>query len=61
MGLPAFVTSLFFFPGDEVAGIYANRLSVLSQQFKLPKEYSWPEKKLKVSILPDAVFDNPLH
>ncbi|NXN26279.1 SUFU protein, partial [Nycticryphes semicollaris] len=30
-------------------------------QFKLPKEYSWPEKKLKVSILPDAVFDNPLH
>ncbi|ETE73185.1 Suppressor of fused-like protein, partial [Ophiophagus hannah] len=30
-------------------------------QFKLPKEYSWPEKKLKVSILPDAVFDNLLH
>ncbi|CAI5775129.1 suppressor of fused homolog isoform X2 [Podarcis lilfordi] len=32
-----------------------------SEEFKLPKEYSWPEKKLKVSILPDAVFDNPLH
>ncbi|XP_071895841.1 suppressor of fused homolog isoform X2 [Anas platyrhynchos] len=31
------------------------------EEFKLPKEYSWPEKKLKVSILPDAVFDNPLH
>lgn len=30
-------------------------------QFKLPKEYSWPEKKLKVSILPDVVFDSPLH
>ncbi|XP_058154584.1 suppressor of fused homolog isoform X1 [Dasypus novemcinctus] len=29
--------------------------------FKLPKEYSWPEKKLKVSILPDVVFDSPLH
>ncbi|MBN3295849.1 SUFU protein, partial [Amia calva] len=27
---------------------------------KLPKEYSWPEKKLKISILPDSVFDNPL-
>uniref|UniRef100_A0A8C4W2X4 Suppressor of fused homolog n=1 Tax=Gopherus evgoodei TaxID=1825980 RepID=A0A8C4W2X4_9SAUR len=33
----------------------------LQGSFKLPKEYSWPEKKLKVSILPDAVFDNPLH
>ncbi|XP_039217577.1 suppressor of fused homolog isoform X1 [Crotalus tigris] len=31
------------------------------EEFKLPKEYSWPEKKLKVSILPDAVFDNLLH
>uniref|UniRef100_A0A669EW47 Suppressor of fused homolog n=1 Tax=Oreochromis niloticus TaxID=8128 RepID=A0A669EW47_ORENI len=27
---------------------------------KLPKEYSWPEKKLKISVLPDSVFDNPL-
>ncbi|XP_015203321.2 suppressor of fused homolog isoform X3 [Lepisosteus oculatus] len=27
---------------------------------KLPKEYSWPEKKLKISILPDSVFDSPL-
>lgn len=33
----------------------------LSSQFKLPKEYNWPEKKLKVSILPDVVFDSPLH
>ncbi|RXM99517.1 Suppressor of fused-like [Acipenser ruthenus] len=29
-------------------------------QPKLPKEYSWPEKKLKISILPDSVFDSPL-
>ncbi|TRY74193.1 hypothetical protein DNTS_004359 [Danionella cerebrum] len=27
---------------------------------KLPKEYSWPEKKLKISVLPDTVFDSPL-
>uniref|UniRef100_H3DGH5 Suppressor of fused homolog n=1 Tax=Tetraodon nigroviridis TaxID=99883 RepID=H3DGH5_TETNG len=27
---------------------------------KLPKEYNWPEKKLKISVLPDSVFDNPL-
>ncbi|XP_017319773.2 suppressor of fused homolog isoform X3 [Ictalurus punctatus] len=27
---------------------------------KLPKEYSWPDKKLKISILPDTVFDSPL-
>ncbi|CAH6945922.1 Sufu [Phodopus roborovskii] len=31
------------------------------EEFKLPKEYSWPEKKLRVSILPDVVFDSPLH
>lgn len=31
-----------------------------SFQTKLPKEYSWPEKKLKISVLPDSVFDNPL-
>ncbi|ERE79581.1 putative suppressor of fused like protein [Cricetulus griseus] len=31
------------------------------EEFKLPKEYSWPEKKLKVSILPDVAFDSPLH
>ncbi|EHB18539.1 Suppressor of fused-like protein [Heterocephalus glaber] len=31
------------------------------EEFKLPREYSWPEKKLKVSILPDVVFDSPLH
>lgn len=31
------------------------------EECKLPKEYSWPEKKLKVSILPDVVFDSPLH
>ncbi|XP_010624811.1 suppressor of fused homolog [Fukomys damarensis] len=31
------------------------------EEFKLPKEYSWPEKKLKISILPDVVFDSPLH
>ncbi|XP_073452250.1 suppressor of fused homolog isoform X3 [Aquarana catesbeiana] len=30
------------------------------EEMKLPKEYSWPEKKLKISILPDVVFDNPL-
>lgn len=36
-------------------------LCLLPPQFKLPKEYSWPEKKLKVSILPDMVFDSPLH
>ncbi|MGH0128574.1 UNVERIFIED_CONTAM: hypothetical protein FKN15_030163, partial [Acipenser sinensis] len=29
-------------------------------QPKLPREYSWPEKKLKISILPDSVFDSPL-
>uniref|UniRef100_A0AAY4E2H7 Suppressor of fused homolog n=1 Tax=Denticeps clupeoides TaxID=299321 RepID=A0AAY4E2H7_9TELE len=27
---------------------------------KLPKEYSWSEKKLKISVLPDSVFDSPL-
>uniref|UniRef100_A0A9J8BSG4 Suppressor of fused homolog n=1 Tax=Cyprinus carpio carpio TaxID=630221 RepID=A0A9J8BSG4_CYPCA len=27
---------------------------------KLPKEYSWPNKKLKISVLPDTVFDSPL-
>ncbi|KAF4105655.1 suppressor of fused homolog isoform X3 [Onychostoma macrolepis] len=27
---------------------------------KLPKEYSWPDKKLKISVLPDTVFDSPL-
>ncbi|KAL4640653.1 hypothetical protein GN956_G11114 [Arapaima gigas] len=26
----------------------------------LPKEYSWPDKKLKISILPDSAFDSPL-
>uniref|UniRef100_A0A8C9TD00 Suppressor of fused homolog n=1 Tax=Scleropages formosus TaxID=113540 RepID=A0A8C9TD00_SCLFO len=26
----------------------------------LPKEYSWPDKKLKISILPDGAFDSPL-
>ncbi|XP_078499782.1 suppressor of fused homolog isoform X2 [Lissotriton helveticus] len=31
------------------------------EELKLPKEYSWPEKKLKISILPDTVFDSPLH
>lgn len=30
------------------------------EESKLPKEYSWPEKKLKISVLPDSVFDNPL-
>uniref|UniRef100_A0A8C9XYA5 Suppressor of fused homolog n=1 Tax=Sander lucioperca TaxID=283035 RepID=A0A8C9XYA5_SANLU len=30
------------------------------EETKLPKEYSWPEKKLKISVLPDSVFDNPL-
>lgn len=29
-------------------------------QTKLPKEYNWPDKKLKISVLPDSVFDNPL-
>lgn len=33
---------------------------LLSLQTKLPKEYSWPEKKLKISVLPDSMFDNPL-
>uniref|UniRef100_A0A673KYF6 Suppressor of fused homolog n=1 Tax=Sinocyclocheilus rhinocerous TaxID=307959 RepID=A0A673KYF6_9TELE len=27
---------------------------------KLPKEYSWPDKKIKISVLPDTVFDSPL-
>ncbi|XP_041425983.1 suppressor of fused homolog [Xenopus laevis] len=31
------------------------------EEMKLPKEYSWPEKKLKISILPNTVFDNPLN
>uniref|UniRef100_A0A8C7WQ17 Suppressor of fused homolog n=1 Tax=Oryzias sinensis TaxID=183150 RepID=A0A8C7WQ17_9TELE len=30
------------------------------EETKLPREYSWPEKKLKISVLPDSVFDNPL-
>uniref|UniRef100_A0A8C7TTR7 Suppressor of fused homolog n=1 Tax=Oncorhynchus mykiss TaxID=8022 RepID=A0A8C7TTR7_ONCMY len=30
------------------------------EETKLPKEYSWPEKKLKISVLPDSVFDSPL-
>lgn len=30
------------------------------EEFKLPKEYSWPDKKLKISVLPDTVFDNLL-
>ncbi|XP_064419024.1 suppressor of fused homolog isoform X2 [Latimeria chalumnae] len=30
------------------------------EELKLPKEYSWPEQKLQISILPDAVFDSPL-
>lgn len=41
--------------------MYTLALCLLPPQFKLPKEYSWPEKKLKVSILPDVVFDSPLH
>lgn len=32
----------------------------LFYQSKLPKEYSWPDKKLKISVLPDVVFDSPL-
>lgn len=43
------------------ANMCALALCLLPPQFKLPKEYSWPEKKLKVSILPDVVFDSPLH
>ncbi|XP_051504756.1 suppressor of fused homolog isoform X2 [Myxocyprinus asiaticus] len=31
-----------------------------SCESKLPKEYSWPDKKLKISVLPDTVFDSPL-
>ena len=38
--------------------ILTHKLTLL--QTKLPKEYSWPEKKLKISVLPDSVFDNPL-
>uniref|UniRef100_A0A8C2L1D2 Suppressor of fused homolog n=1 Tax=Cyprinus carpio TaxID=7962 RepID=A0A8C2L1D2_CYPCA len=30
------------------------------RESKLPKEYSWPDKKLKISVLPDTVFDSPL-
>ena len=41
--------------------VYSGSVLVPPPQFKLPKEYSWPEKKLKVSILPDVVFDSPLH
>ncbi|KAI5606856.1 suppressor of fused-like [Silurus asotus] len=32
----------------------------ICEESKLPKEYSWPDKKLKISILPDRVFDSPL-
>ncbi|KAM9476967.1 suppressor of fused homolog isoform 2-T2 [Clarias gariepinus] len=32
----------------------------IRDESKLPKEYSWPDKKLKISILPDTVFDSPL-
>ncbi|KAG9341136.1 hypothetical protein JZ751_019890 [Albula glossodonta] len=31
-----------------------------AEETKLPKEYCWPDRKLKISILPDAVFDSPL-
>lgn len=51
-------------PGGEAvdsANVCTLALCLLPPQFKLPKEYSWPEKKLKVSILPDVVFDSPLH
>ncbi|XP_069756259.1 suppressor of fused homolog isoform X1 [Narcine bancroftii] len=30
------------------------------EEVKLPKEYSWPEKKLKITILPESAFDSPL-
>ncbi|XP_026879385.1 suppressor of fused homolog isoform X2 [Electrophorus electricus] len=30
------------------------------EESKLPREYSWPDKKLKISVLPDTVFDSPL-
>ncbi|XP_059508945.1 suppressor of fused homolog isoform X1 [Stegostoma tigrinum] len=30
------------------------------KEVKLPKEYSWPEKKLKITILPESAFDSPL-
>ncbi|XP_078079259.1 suppressor of fused homolog isoform X5 [Mustelus asterias] len=30
------------------------------EEVKLPKEYSWPEKKLKITILPESAFDCPL-
>ncbi|XP_062852085.1 suppressor of fused homolog isoform X1 [Trichomycterus rosablanca] len=32
----------------------------IREESKLPKEYSWPDKKLKISVLPDTVFDSPL-
>uniref|UniRef100_A0AAR2KXX8 Suppressor of fused homolog n=1 Tax=Pygocentrus nattereri TaxID=42514 RepID=A0AAR2KXX8_PYGNA len=32
----------------------------IHEESKLPKEYSWPDKKLKISVLPDTVFDSPL-
>uniref|UniRef100_A0A8B9HA78 Suppressor of fused homolog n=1 Tax=Astyanax mexicanus TaxID=7994 RepID=A0A8B9HA78_ASTMX len=32
----------------------------MHEESKLPKEYSWPDKKLKISVLPDTVFDSPL-
>lgn len=38
--------------------LFLKRIPVF--QSKLPKEYSWPDKKLKISILPDTVFDSPL-
>ncbi|KAJ8418100.1 hypothetical protein AAFF_G00138090 [Aldrovandia affinis] len=31
-----------------------------SEETKLPKEFCWPDRKLKISILPDSVFDSPL-
>ncbi|KAG5266767.1 hypothetical protein AALO_G00236000 [Alosa alosa] len=30
------------------------------EETKVPKEYSWPERKLKISVLPDSAFDSPL-
>ncbi|XP_023678255.1 suppressor of fused homolog isoform X2 [Paramormyrops kingsleyae] len=30
------------------------------EELTLPREFSWTDKKLKISILPDCVFDSPL-
>ncbi|XP_042192628.1 suppressor of fused homolog isoform X2 [Callorhinchus milii] len=30
------------------------------EELKLPKEYNWPEKKLRITIVPESAFESPL-